>query len=148
MPNQTTEDFIRQLEERMTLVELNRLSYPLDPTSRRVLADEIASIMRNKKDLRFEGNIVFGGFTTTISAKNSIQDAIDTLNYEGGGTIFLKEGTYTLIADITVPSGVTLQGVTRDDVIIDCNTSYKVQIAGSNGYETGTVTINNGDVTV
>lgn len=99
-------------------------------------------------DGTFRGTFNIGGSQITISTVADIQTSLNTVSADGGGTVFLEAGTYLLTADISIPDGVTLQGVSRDGVIIDCNTSYKVQITGSNVYSTGTVTINNGDTTV
>ena len=84
----------------------------------------------------------------SVDAGGNIQTAIDACDAVGGGTVYLNVGTYTLSADITVPGGVLLEGVSRDGVIIDYNTSYKIQIAGTDPYTTGNVTISNGDTTV
>ena len=92
----------------------------------------------------FRGNVNLGGTNITVDDVSEIQTAIDEVESEGGGTVFLQPGTYVLTADITVPAGVTLQGVSRDGVIIDCNTSYKVKIEGANVYSDGTVSINVG----
>lgn len=96
----------------------------------------------------FRGRFEVGGTTITISSDDDIQENLDIINSEGGGTLYLQPGTYTLTSDISIPGGVTLEGVSRDGVIIDCNTSFAVKIAGTNVYSTGTVTINNGDTTL
>ena len=84
----------------------------------------------------------------SVDAGGNIQTAIDACDAVGGGTVYLNVGTYTLSADITVPGGVLLEGVSRDGVILDCNTSYAVKITGTDPYTTGNVTISNGDTTV
>jgi len=96
----------------------------------------------------FRGTFNIGGTTITINSTEDIQTNLDAIDTAGGGTLFLQNGTYTLTSDITIPSGVVLEGVSRDGVIIDCNTSYAVKITGTNVYTTGTVTINNGDTTL
>jgi hypothetical protein len=88
-----------------------------------------------------------GGTVITINNTQDIQTNIDLIDSYGGGTLYLQNGTYTLTADITIPSGVTIAGVARDTVIIECG-NYKLQIVGSNAYNTGTVTIANGGTTV
>lgn len=95
-------------------------------------------------DGTFRGTFNIGGTNITIDNTKDIQTYLDIISTAGGGTLFLQPGTYTLTSDILIPSGVTLQGVSRDGVIIDCNASYAVKIVGSNTYSTGTVTINNG----
>ena len=96
----------------------------------------------------FGGTFNIGGTSITIDNTQDIQTNLDLIESEGGGTLFLQPGTYTLTADISVPSRVTLQGVSRDGVILDCNSSYKVKMSGSNPYTTGTIALNNGDTTV
>lgn len=96
----------------------------------------------------FRGTFSIGGTTITIDNSEDIQENLDEIDEAGGGTLFLQNGTYVLTSDILVPSGVRLEGVSRDGVILDCNTNYSVKITGSDVYSTGTVTINNGDTTV
>lgn len=96
----------------------------------------------------FNGTFSIGGTVITVDDVADIGDSITIINNAGGGTLYLANGTYLLTADIDIPSGVTLRGVSRDAVIIDCNNSYAVKIAGTNAYSTGTVTINNGDTTL
>jgi hypothetical protein len=96
----------------------------------------------------FSGTFEIGGAVKTIEAVADLQTALDDVSTAGGGTVYLKSGTYTLTADIEIPSGVALEGVSRDSVIIDCDGSYAVKIAGTDVYSTGTVTINNGDTTL
>jgi hypothetical protein len=99
-------------------------------------------------DGTFRGTFNIGGTTITIDNTEDIQENLDIIDTAGGGTLYLQNGTYTLTADILIPSGVTLEGVTRDGVIFDCNSSYAIKSVGTNVYSTGTVTINNGDTTV
>lgn len=96
----------------------------------------------------FNGRFNIGGTQLTIQSTDSIQEALDTVKNAGGGTVFLQDGTYLLTSDIFVPAGTRLEGTARDSVIIDCNTSYKINVVGSDAYNTGTVSINDGDSTV
>jgi hypothetical protein len=96
-------------------------------------------------DGTFRGRFDIGGTTITIDNTEDIQENLDVIEAAGGGTLYLQNGTYTLTADITIPNGVTLEGVSRDGVIIDCDSTYKVSILGSNSYTTGTIAINDGD---
>src|SRR3990167_5990265 len=52
MPITNIEDFVRQLEERLTLIELNRLSFPLDGTSQTVLRKEVQKLFDNIQVLK------------------------------------------------------------------------------------------------
>lgn len=99
-------------------------------------------------DGTFRGTFNIGGTTITIDNTEDIQDRLDEIEAAGGGTLYLQNGTYTLTEDILIPGGVTLQGVSRDGVIIDCDGTFAVKIAGTDVYSTGTVTINNGDTEV
>lgn len=96
----------------------------------------------------FSGTFNLGGTTITIDNTQSIQDNLDTISTAGGGTLYLNPGTYTLTADVSIPAGVTLQGVSRDGVIIDCDGTYAVKITGTNIYSTGTIAISDTQTTV
>lgn len=88
------------------------------------------------------------GKNATVGNGENIQVAIDTMFKSGGGTVYILPGTYVLQKDINVPSGVFLEGVNRDNTIIDCNLSYKINMSGEVTYLTGTVSITNGTTTV
>ncbi len=96
----------------------------------------------------FRGDFEIGGTLKTIDDVSEIQHALDEVETAGGGTVFLQNGTYVLTADIFVPAGVALRGVSRDGAIIDCDGTYGVYISGEDAYLTGTVTINDGDTQV
>lgn len=96
----------------------------------------------------FNGTFNIGGTSLTIGPTEDIQANLDKIEAYGGGTLYLQNGIYVLTSDVSIPAGVELRGVSRDGVIIDCNLLYKVKIIGSNGYTTGTITINDGDTTV
>lgn len=99
-------------------------------------------------DGTFRGTFNIGGTTITIDNTKNIQENLDTISAAGGGVLYLQAGTYTLTSNILIPSGVTLRGVSRDSVIINCGGSYSVQMAGTDVYDTGTVALNTGDTTV
>src|SRR5574343_24911 len=88
------------------------------------------------------------GKNATVGNGENIQVAIDTMFKSGGGTVYILPGTYVLQKDINVPSGVFLEGVNRDNTIIDCNLAYKINMSGEVTYLTGTVSITNGTTTV
>lgn len=98
-------------------------------------------------ELAVFGTFNIGGQTKTVDTFAEIQPALDEIEAAGGGTLYLASGTYTFTTDILVPGGVTLQGVSRDGVILDTDT-FSLKIVGSDAYSTGTVTISNGDTTV
>lgn len=89
-----------------------------------------------------------GAGIATVGPGENINTAIQMVKSAGGGTVVLKPGNYVLNADILVPGGVTLEGASRDNCVINCNTSYGIQIAGSDEYTTGTIAATNGDATI
>ena len=96
----------------------------------------------------FRGTFSIAGTTKTIDNTQNIQIALDSIYTAGGGVLYLNAGTYTLTSDISIPSGVSIIGISVNNCIIDCNTSYKVKMEGTNVYSTGTVTINNSSTAV
>jgi hypothetical protein len=50
----------------------------------------------------------------TVAPGSSIQDALDALEKNGGGTVSLEAGLHTLPATLTLPSGVTMVGTGLD----------------------------------
>lgn len=78
-----------------------------------------------------------------------IQTAINFVSADGGGVVFLRNGTYKPTADITVPGVVTVQGETSDGAIIDfLNAAYQIRVSGTLVYSTGTVAVNNASTAV
>lgn len=88
------------------------------------------------------------GKTATVANGENIQVAIDNISKSGGGTVLVLPGSYVLQADLEIPSGVKVEGASRDGVLIDCNTNYAVKMNGVSVYSTGTITISEGDTTV
>jgi len=83
------------------------------------------------------GSGLEGDFTT-------IQAAIDWANLYGGGTIFIKNGIYTLAADLTLYSNISLLGEDNDSTIIDCgNASNSLRAVGVLGTHLRNITIEN-----
>jgi len=79
-----------------------------------------------------------------------IQDAIDYVAGIGGGSIFIKNGTYTLTADLVIPSNIQLQGESMEGVkIYFAGGDYQVLVQGTaNTSPTGTITATKGDETI
>src|SRR3990167_3528943 len=90
----------------------------------------VSPIAKYLQSPNFRGRFEVGGTTITITTTDDIQENLDLIESEGGGTLYLQNGTYTLTADILIPSGVTLRGISRDGVIINCNTSYAKKSQG------------------
>ena len=95
----------------------------------------------------FSGEFEIGGAVKTIDNVADIQTSLNEIGALGGGTVWLKAGTYTLTSNISIPGACNLVGVSRDNCIIECG-NYSILMSGSNPYSAGTVTINNGDTTV
>ena len=80
---------------------------------------------------------------------SDIQTAIDFVNGDGGGIVFLRNGTYLPTADIEVPSDITLQGESEGAAIIDFNSgAFQIIASGTDAYTTGTVSVTNRSATV
>lgn len=82
-----------------------------------------------------------------IQSYDDIQTYLDISYKTGGGTCTLDSGTHTLTADLIIPSGVTLKGVSRDNCIIECG-DFSVRIEGTDVYNTGDISITTGTTTV
>lgn len=90
----------------------------------------------------FRGTFSLGGTTITIDNTKDIQTYLNTINTAGGGTLYIKPGTYTLTsAGLTMYSGVALIGSSPTTTIINMNsTSGIINSAGTFRYNTGTIT--------
>jgi hypothetical protein len=78
-----------------------------------------------------------------------IQTAIDYVERLGGGTVFIKVGTYYPDSNIILKGDVVLQGESATNVIIDFGgTTNQIIAEGENAYTTGTVSVDNGSTTV
>lgn len=104
------------------------------------------------------GLVLFDAFqTTTVIVSDSnvsgdftdIQTAINSVSAKGGGQVFLRNGTYLLDADIVVPDNITLNGESSGGVVLDFQGNPNQIIAsGTLIDDTGTISVNNGDVAV
>ena len=75
---------------------------------------------------------------------DNIQDAIDFVNGLGGGTIFIKPGTYSQGADLVLYSNVQIESNDPNSVIIDFqDAAYGVQIVGSAGTHKENISLKN-----
>lgn len=77
--------------------------------------------------------------TQSILAVNpgaDLQSAITKLTSNGGGVLYLNAGTYNLIDNLILSSGIRIQGVGSDNSIIDFgNGAYQIQMIGTLGNE-------------
>lgn len=115
-------------------------------------------ITQVNSDVEFTGAVVqideqtvdFGvsNKTLIIESGDDIQTALDELNAVGGGSLYLKAGTYTTTA-LTGYSNIHIFGDNQSNTIIDFNnTSANLSFIGSNIYTTGTITSISGGVNV
>jgi len=66
--------------------------------------------------------------------ETDIQKAIDFVNSLGGGSIFVKAGTYVLNSDITLYNNIEIIGEDNDTVIFDFNSgAYQFKLIGTSG---------------
>ncbi len=117
-------------------------------TSTNVANDPSVALSDNIIEFGQFKRMSISGVLLTIGPGDDVQKSVDKALLLGGGVVRLLPGTYKLFADLSIPGGVTLEGVSRDSVIIDCNTSYSVKIIGTNAYTTGTIAMTSGDTTV
>jgi hypothetical protein len=97
----------------------------------------------------FRGNLVVGGLWITMDNTGNIQTNINTLNTAGGGTLYLKSGTYTQSTALTLYSNVKIVGVSSAATIIDFgSTASNLSLAGTSVYTTGTLAVNQGSTSV
>lgn len=97
----------------------------------------------------FSGTFVIGDTQVTLEAGATTPDiaaAISQVSTAGGGIVYLGQGTTTLTASLTLPSKVTLSGVSG--TILDLGGAYQINSAGTNAYTTGSVSIGNQGFTV
>jgi len=70
----------------------------------------------------------------SIDNTQNIQDSIDIIEDAGGGTLYLKGGTYNQSSDISIPSNILVQGVGSGGTIIDFgNSAHSINIIGTSG---------------
>jgi hypothetical protein len=96
----------------------------------------------------FRGTFTIGGTVITIGPTDDIQDALDTIDNAGGGTLYLQAGTYNVSSNIVVPSSCAIIGAGLSTIIDFGGGAFQMQVVGSNNYSTGTVAINNDATTV
>jgi len=82
----------------------------------------------------FRGDVILGNIIRTVNTPDEIQDAIDEVSLNGGGSIYLAPGTYNMTSNIDIPSYVYLIGSARNAVIIDFGgTAHSIRSIGTSG---------------
>lgn len=97
-------------------------------------AEEIRLAMIAPNPLAFlhnTNNIAENTISISPTSDDSIQDAIDKINSNGGGVVYLNPGTYTQSTDITLYSNIYLIGLVRDLCIIDFSNTAKGIVASA-----------------
>lgn len=78
--------------------------------------------------------------TNAQDASPELQQALDTLHSRGGGTLYLKAGTYTIKTALTGYSGISIIGENQGTTILNfASTAANLSFAGTNLYNTGTL---------
>ncbi len=72
-----------------------------------------------KRDIRLGAKVI------NVFPGQSIQKAIDTLDKDDGGVVFLKTGTHILSGNISGKAKVSIVGEGRDITIIDCGSTSR-----------------------
>lgn len=83
----------------------------------------------------------------------NIQRAIDYVDELGGGNIFIRIGTYSLSAFLTMRDNIDLIGEDKENTILDFGsagnlTNGAIQARGTNVTSAGTITATNADATI
>lgn len=95
-------------------------------------------------DINQRVSVVYSEDSTT-----TLQDALDYLHDNGGGTLFIRNGTYILDSNIAMYDNITIEGETGSGVILDFDgNANQLQAVGTDVYDTGTVSVANGSSTV
>jgi len=89
-------------------------------------------------------NVAENTLSISPTSLDTIQSAIDKINTNGGGIVYLNPGTYTPGGDITIPSNVYLIGLVKNLCIIDFgNGSYSIISDGTQDVTLQELTIQN-----
>lgn len=72
-----------------------------------------------------------------------IQAALDAVSALGGGTVFLKEGTYNTTVRIDIPSNITLEGEDKNSTIIKMAAATNLTVLKSSTEGNSHITIRN-----
>lgn len=85
----------------------------------------------------------------SLNVGQDIQFAIEEVNRNGGGSVFLNPGTYKPTDHIYVYSGMNLEGSNPSNTIIDFGGGpYSIKVVGTDAYTTGTISVAEGATAV
>jgi len=92
-------------------------------------------------DLELNDNQLVVEATNAVDMAPDLQRAMDTLNERGGGTVYLKAGTYTIKTALTGYSSVSIEGISPSATVLDfVSTAANLSFTGTGVYSTGTIT--------
>ena len=92
-------------------------------------------------DLFIQGNFQIGSLWKTIGPTDDFQQALDDLNSEGGGILYLQSGTYQPAENLVGYPSVSIIGTSPASTVIDFQSgAFNLTYAGTNVYSTGTIT--------
>lgn len=77
-----------------------------------------------------------------------IQVAVNYVDGEGGGVVLLRAGTYTLTANLTLPTGISLIGESFGTAVLVFAGPYGITATGTSAYSTGTIAVTRGSTSV
>lgn len=85
-----------------------------------------------------------------VSPDDDLQEIINNVKSTGnGGSILLRNGTYTPSSNIVVPSDITISGETEGGVIIDFDSqALQIKCEGTDIYNAGSINATNASATV
>lgn len=95
-------------------------------------------------------NVQAGGvIEITATTVDNLQDALDNINTQGGGTLRLSPGTYTVNNDLVVYDNTFIEGDSSGNTTITfASQAYGITYTGTDVYTTGTLSVNQGSTTV
>ncbi len=134
----------------MTILETQVTELLTSELGRAPTAAELANGLISPWTLaQIHNTLTPGTSTFAISATENIQDALDKLSANGGGTLYLQAGTYLPTTDLMLSSNTQILGVGSGATIVDFGAgAYQLKIQGTDTYTTGTISINTSDTSV
>lgn len=79
----------------------------------------------------------------------NVQEAINFVGNDGGGTVFIKNGLYRVNTDVIVPSLVNLVGESIGGITFDFGSlDIALKVIGTEKYSTGTISVTKGTTAV
>src|SRR4051812_26824362 len=86
---------------------------------------------RNKIDF------IKGNNTITLDPGGDIYASLVSLAANGGGILYLQDGTYTLSADVSLQGRIQIVGIGQDSTILDLSNGHIIEANNAGVYTTG-----------